>query len=942
MNGQYNIGDVVLHNWTLTRLIGQGSFGRVFEAEREDFGRTYEAAIKIITIPQSQNDVKSAMSEGMDEDSATDYFRSLVEELVDEFSLMSKLKGNSNIVSYEDHGVHQHSGSLGWDILIRMELLTPLLDTVQRNSLTRNDVVKIGMDICKALQLCQRHNVIHRDVKPENIFVSDTGDYKLGDFGIARTVEKTLSALSKKGTYTYMAPEMYCGDPYTANVDIYSLGIVMYRLLNEHRVPFLPAYPSPITHNDRETALAKRMAGLPMPAPRNADGRLAEIILRACAHNPHERYASPQEMREDLQDTLSENREFYALSVENTANTPVFDNAAIPQVNSDVPVFDNAIIPQIDNDAPVFDSAVIPQINNDAPVFDNAVIPQQEKTVTNSSSFTDSPLQDNFETNHDNIVYPPQQSEMDIDQQNAPLPPLQFNVESDSDDFERTIYLRPETPREYPQETHWQPPQEQQSPMTDLPLQQPQMGVPQQPFQQPQPFQQSQSQPPYETLQTSQPPSPKTPPIPPTSPPPQPPQHDQQEPGNEPQERNKQSSKKGMSPLIKFGAPIAAVIAAGLLLYIFVFSDTIFIGGGNGDDGDSIGGTPPTTTVIIPEISDPPAPSDDDIEINNDEDMFYEDGVLVKQIIRDVDGMIIGRWEFHYHNNGAISERVKFDNDDNAIRRDFYDENGDLSYWWETEYNTNNNRTHSIRYDSTGLPLESHEYRYNISGIHIERVDNFYDSRGNIDSFNIYQLSESGEVRIARTYTIDNGNELLGEIQEFSNDGILVKHTIFSYDDDGNLSEKSEFEYDEETSLLMFIHEYNSEEVKVRIVEYDYDDDGEMTERREKDLNARGVVVTTRYYRPGSLTPYRTDPPPTAPSTAPPSETPSEEPPPPIDTHDPDHGGYNQNQMPFVTYDGQGRRHREYYYYNDGCVSHYREFIYDEEGSLRDIVTHYG
>ena len=53
MNGHYQPGDVVLGKWKLTRLIGEGSFGKVFEAEREDFGATYKAAIKIITIPQS-------------------------------------------------------------------------------------------------------------------------------------------------------------------------------------------------------------------------------------------------------------------------------------------------------------------------------------------------------------------------------------------------------------------------------------------------------------------------------------------------------------------------------------------------------------------------------------------------------------------------------------------------------------------------------------------------------------------------------------------------------------------------------------------------------------------------------------------------------------------------------------------------------------------------
>src|SRR5699024_9189261 len=154
--------------------------------------------------------------------------------------------------------------------LIRMELLKPLNEYTRKRTITRQDVIRLGIDLCKALELCQKYNIIHRDVKPENIFISDAGDYKLGDFGIARTVEKTTSGLSNKGTYTYMAPEVYKGEAYGSTVDIYSLGIVLYRLLNGNRTPFLPAAPAPITHADRENALVKRLSGAVLPPPSHA------------------------------------------------------------------------------------------------------------------------------------------------------------------------------------------------------------------------------------------------------------------------------------------------------------------------------------------------------------------------------------------------------------------------------------------------------------------------------------------------------------------------------------------------------------------------------------------------------------------------------------------------------------------------------------------------
>ena len=81
--------------------------------------------------------------------------------------------------------------------------------------------MKLGIDLCRSLEYCGQLHIIHRDIKPENIFVSRFGDFKLGDFGIARELEKTMSTLSKKGTYSYMAPEMYRGEQYDSRVDMH-------------------------------------------------------------------------------------------------------------------------------------------------------------------------------------------------------------------------------------------------------------------------------------------------------------------------------------------------------------------------------------------------------------------------------------------------------------------------------------------------------------------------------------------------------------------------------------------------------------------------------------------------------------------------------------------------------------------------------------------------
>ena len=298
---EYSVDAAVLDGWNIMRLLGEGSYGKVFEIERSEFGQTYRAALKVITVPQSSAEVRSVISEGMSVSQAEAYFHGIVEELMHEFSIMFKLKGTANIVSCEDLRVLEHPDGIGWDILIRMELLHPLLPYVYQHPMARRDIIRLGIDICKALELCQRYNIIHRDIKPENIFISDNGDYKLGDFGIARTIERTSSGLSKKGTYSYMAPEVYAGKEYGFSVDTYSLGLVLYRMLNKNRGPFLPQPPEAITYDNREQALARRVSGEPLPRPFYGEGRLGEIVLKACAFDPKDRYSSPQQLRQELE-----------------------------------------------------------------------------------------------------------------------------------------------------------------------------------------------------------------------------------------------------------------------------------------------------------------------------------------------------------------------------------------------------------------------------------------------------------------------------------------------------------------------------------------------------------------------------------------------------------------------------------------------------------------
>lgn len=292
-------------SWKIVRLIGEGTYGKVFEICRSEYGIEEKAALKIISIPASKSEYNSVLTDCMDELSATEYFRNYMQEMIREISLMSKLKGNSYIVCYEDHEVKNRAETVGWDIMIRMELLTPLNEyTREKGTLGKDEVIHLGIDICKALEVCQKYDIIHRDIKPENIFVADYGNFKLGDFGIARIASQTSGASTRAGTNAYMAPEIYRGEHYGKTVDLYSLGLVLYRLLNDNRLPFMPQYPTPLRFQDRENAQAMRLSGAPIPAPAHADPVLANVIAKACAYNAEDRFSSATDMRLSLESLL--------------------------------------------------------------------------------------------------------------------------------------------------------------------------------------------------------------------------------------------------------------------------------------------------------------------------------------------------------------------------------------------------------------------------------------------------------------------------------------------------------------------------------------------------------------------------------------------------------------------------------------------------------------
>ena len=184
-----------------------------------------------------------------------------------------------------------------------MELLTPLPKAVKKEMLSEEQVIRLGKDICRALILCEERNIIHRDIKPDNIMISRFGDFKLGDFGVARVQDHTTNA-TKMGTHGYAAPEVEHMQKYGKEADIYSLGITLYWLLNNRRMPLLRA-DEILNGTKVSEAMVRRYNGEPLPPPRDGSEGLKAVVLKACAYDAKNRYRSASEMYQALE-ALSE------------------------------------------------------------------------------------------------------------------------------------------------------------------------------------------------------------------------------------------------------------------------------------------------------------------------------------------------------------------------------------------------------------------------------------------------------------------------------------------------------------------------------------------------------------------------------------------------------------------------------------------------------------
>jgi tRNA A-37 threonylcarbamoyl transferase component Bud32 len=266
---------VLKGRYRLLGTLGRGAMGTVFLAHDTVMDR--RVAIKVLRLP-----------EGL--------FAQAREEAVQRFYREARLAGrliHPNIIATfdidEDGGHH----------FISMELaegrtLAALLE--EESPIDAAAASRIALQVCRALEFAHSQGVVHRDIKPGNIFIIGEDKVKVGDFGIARSMDSaTLTQTGySMGTPQYMSPEQVRGEPLDPRSDIFSLGVVLYEML-EGTNPFAADTPPTVIYNILEKeppSLEGKVYAMP---------GLVQVLVRALHKDVAARYQSAGEMARNLQ-----------------------------------------------------------------------------------------------------------------------------------------------------------------------------------------------------------------------------------------------------------------------------------------------------------------------------------------------------------------------------------------------------------------------------------------------------------------------------------------------------------------------------------------------------------------------------------------------------------------------------------------------------------------
>ena len=288
---------------TAGNCIGAGSRGTVWLIRQAETDRM--VAIKRISIPTNQQNVQALLFSGAvsDEQGAQEYYNRMAGELTQELEALDALGDCPNVLPFQGSFLTPKEDGIGYDLYLLSEYHETLRTYMAYNAMTQLQALNLALDVCTALEAYRAAGLIHRDVRPENIYFSPRGQYMLGDLGAVKMDQLDYAFIPEEQFNAYSAPETADGaSGLNPTIDLYSLGLVLYRIYNGGHAPLEDE------ETNSKTAEGRRVAGEALPAPMYADYELSEIICKACAPKPEDRYQDPSDLKQDLTLYMQRNR----------------------------------------------------------------------------------------------------------------------------------------------------------------------------------------------------------------------------------------------------------------------------------------------------------------------------------------------------------------------------------------------------------------------------------------------------------------------------------------------------------------------------------------------------------------------------------------------------------------------------------------------------------
>jgi len=300
---EIELNTALLTNMELLDCLGRRGGTTVYSVKSTKSEQLY--VLKHISVPETQRQVDALILTGAaaDEEAAQAYYQQVVSDYRDELEQLEALASSPNLACFHSYEITPKEEGVGFDVYLLAEQRTNLDQYLAETSMTHAGAVNLALDLCNALNDLRQANLIHRDVKPGNIFLSSQGHFMLGDMGIAKIDELKYCSMPESMISPYSAPELF---DLMANVnetvDLYAVGLILFRIYNGNHAPFEDEKTS------AKAADKQRITGQELPAPMFADYEMAGILQKACAFKPEDRYQTPEEMKQAFVDYMMRNQ----------------------------------------------------------------------------------------------------------------------------------------------------------------------------------------------------------------------------------------------------------------------------------------------------------------------------------------------------------------------------------------------------------------------------------------------------------------------------------------------------------------------------------------------------------------------------------------------------------------------------------------------------------